>query len=53
MKNTDSQEPAMKNADSKKPAKTAPTKLRPHNGDKTGCGYSAAHYPRIPRQARP
>ena len=51
--NADPQVPAMKSADSKKPAETAPTKLRPHNGDKTGCGYSTAHYPRIPKQAWP
>ena len=50
MKNADSPEPATKSADSKKPAKTA---LHPHNGDKTGCGHSAAHYPRSPRHAWP
>ena len=51
MKNADSPEPATKNADSKKPAKTATTKATPRNGDKTGCGHSAAHYPRSPRRA--
>ena len=50
---TDSKKPASKSADSKKPAKTATTKATPHNGDKTGCGHSAAHYPRNPRQAWP
>ena len=53
MKNADFPEPARKSADSKKPAKTATTKATPHNGDKTGCGHSAAHYPRGPRQAWP
>jgi len=53
MKNADSLEPATKSADSKKPAKTATTKATPHNGDKTGYGHSAAHYPRNPRQAWP
>ena len=28
-----------------------PPKLLPHNGDKTGCGHRAAHYPRSPRRA--
>ena len=46
-----SPKPAPKNADSKKPAKTATTKATPHNGDKTGCVRSAAHYPRSPRRA--
>ena len=50
-KRTDSQKPAMKSADSQKPAKTATTKATPHNGDKTGCGHSEAHYPRSPRRA--
>ena len=53
IEDADFPEPATKNADSKKPAKTATTKLHPHNGDKTGCGHSAAHYPRSPRQAWP
>ena len=53
MEDADLPEPATKSADSKKPAKTATTKATPHNGDKTGCGHSAAHYPRIPKQAWP
>ena len=53
IEDADSQKPATKNAGSKKPAKTATTKTTPHNGDKTGCGHSAAHYSRSPRQAWP
>ena len=53
MKNADSPESATKSTDSKEPALAATTKTTPHNGDKTGCGHSAAHYPRSPRQAWP